>query len=157
MRAQLLRRLVNLEIRKQEQRSPRKAPFPRWLIEEWQAQNSRLTITVSSTGLKGSLLLVYESRTTLSFETPRSADHALRAAVDDRREQGSGVAFTVQFELAVTGSLITIGSVVLRSFGSDPFAGSECLIERLIAGLAEARGQQLALHSRIDALPLAGN
>ena len=39
MRAQLFRRLVNLEIRKQAQLAPRKAPFPKWLIEEWQAQN----------------------------------------------------------------------------------------------------------------------
>jgi hypothetical protein len=39
MKAQLLRRLCNLEIRDQAQRAPRKKPFPSWLIEEWQKQD----------------------------------------------------------------------------------------------------------------------
>ena len=42
MRAPLVRRLVNLEIRKQAQRAPRKSRFPEWLIEEWQARNIQI-------------------------------------------------------------------------------------------------------------------
>jgi len=39
MKAQLLRRLCNLEIHNRIARGPRKTPFPTWLIEEWQKQD----------------------------------------------------------------------------------------------------------------------